>query len=517
MVGALVPRAAASPLTIGYGDHAYTDYEPTADNQQSKLWFHDGRWWGLLSRQSGSGDGEVTIHRLELATQRWVDTSVVVDGRKNASVDALSDGNQLYIASSRGTSKETRNRKVRVSSYTYDPMAKTYALNPGFPVDIADGEVEAIVIDRDATGTLWATFVRAGRVMVTHTTRSALDWVAPYALPVGGASTVRSGPKADQSALVRFGGNHIGILFSSQVAGLDRGVLYWATHRDGTGDRAWTLTKVLSGEKLRHINVKAVPSDPAALVLAAVKTSPRNGSRGLVVVLRLRGDGTWTSHPFSAPTDDHARPVVQVDADNRKVYVLASSPCCQTEAIYLKVASLDALAFTSGSGGRFIQGAANATITNPTGTKQTVGNSTGLVAVGADNAADIYVHNYAAVAHLTSGVPQVGSAPSTGAQAAGAAGSRPTSASPQVLSGTFTSPKVLPARESSNVEPVSTLPRTSQPGASYFGWFGRFMAFTGADVLTLTMAAAGALIGGTVALLAARRRRRTHALSEPVS
>jgi hypothetical protein len=127
------------------------------------------------------------------------------------------------------------------------------------------------------------------------------------------------------------------------------------------------------------------------------------------------------------------------------------------------------------------------------------------------------VHNYAAVAHLTSGVPQVGSAPSTGAQAAGTAGSRPTSASPQVLSGTFTSPTVLPARESSNVEPVSTLPRTSQPGASYFGWFGRFMAFTGADVLTLTMAAAGALIGGTVALLAARRRRRTHALSEPVS
>ena len=46
--------------------------------------------------------GKFTIHRLDLATQTWVDTGVAADTRESVRLDALSDGNKLYVASSRG-------------------------------------------------------------------------------------------------------------------------------------------------------------------------------------------------------------------------------------------------------------------------------------------------------------------------------------------------------------------------------------------------------------------------------
>jgi hypothetical protein len=464
----------------------------------------------VLSRHSAPGDGEVTIHRLTLATQAWVDTSVVVEGRKNASLDTLSDGNKLYVASSRGTSKQTRDRTVRVSSYTYDAGARRYAPDPGFPVDVADGEVEAVVIDRDGVGTLWATFVLDGRVMVTHTTGTADNWVEPYVLPVGRAATVRSGPKTDQSALVRFGGNQIGIMFSSQTNGLGHGVVYWATHDDGAADRSWRLTKVFAGEKLRQINVKPVPGDSGTRVVAAVKTSPRNSSRGAVVVLRLRGDGTWTSHPFNAVTDNHARPVVQVDLDHRNVYVFAESPCCGAEAIYVKAASLDNLTFSPGSGIRFVQPANDVDTSHPTGTKQTVGRASGLVALGVDGTADVYVHNYARVTASIPGAPRAASALGDPAVLGVAVDAPAASASPvpRVASSATSSTGTVTEPNTSRVERISTLAQTSRPEGSYFGWFGRFIAFTGAGLMTMVKAGVAAVLVGIGAVAVARPRRR---------
>jgi hypothetical protein len=89
---------------------------------------------------------------------------------------------------------------------------------------------------------------------------------------------------------------------------------------------------------------------------------------------------------------------------------------------------------------------------------------------------------------------------------------------PRVLSETFASPQSLAARETSNVEPVSTRAQTQQNEAGYFGWFGSFMAFTGANVLTLTVAALGVLLVGIGAVVTARhRRRRVHVISDTLA
>ena len=63
-------QAVAAPVALGFRDHSYAGTTaPTAEKPQSKLWFHDGTWWGMLVRPSKAGGGKFTIHRLDLATQ----------------------------------------------------------------------------------------------------------------------------------------------------------------------------------------------------------------------------------------------------------------------------------------------------------------------------------------------------------------------------------------------------------------------------------------------------------------
>ena len=121
LLGVLASQAAAAPVALGFRDQSYAGTTaPTAEKPQSKLWFHDGSWWGMLFRPSKAGGGKFTIHRLDLATQTWVDTGVAADTREGVRLDALSDGNKLYVASSRGSANAALNRKVRVWGYTYD-------------------------------------------------------------------------------------------------------------------------------------------------------------------------------------------------------------------------------------------------------------------------------------------------------------------------------------------------------------------------------------------------------------
>jgi hypothetical protein len=516
LLGLLAPRAAAAPVALGYRDNSYAGTTaPTAEKPQSKLWFNAGSWWGLLFRPSASSGGTFTIQRLDLVTHTWVDTGIAADTREGVRLDALSDGNKLYVASSRGTANPSLNRKVRISGYTYDAVARAYTPDPGFPVDLADGDVQEIVIDRDGTGTLWATFVLDGRVMVTHTTGAATQWVTPYVLPVGLAAIVRPEPEGDQSSIVRFGGNKVGIMFSSQVDPTGLGVMYWATHVDGTSDQSWVLTQALSGHKLadEHINLKALPSgDPAGQVLAAVKTSLHASGQMLIDLLRLGADGTWTSHAFGTVTDQQTRPLVQIDTDNRQVYVFASSPCCRGAVIYMKTSSLDNISFPPGLGTPFIQSASDTNTNNPTGTKQTVGKASGLLVLVGDDVTHTYLHNYKSLGSSVPFPPPPGGSgpppPTPGTIGPGATGSGPfglsnTRGAPETGHG---SPVVDSGQTGLPRDP--TLIRATQPQNDFFGWFGPFMAFTGADILTLVSAAAVALLLGIGTVTAVRRRTR---------
>ena len=405
-VASVAGPSSAAPVTVGYKDHSYAGTTvPTAEKPQSKLWQHDGLWWGVLYRTTPGG-GNFYINQFDPATQSWIDTGVPVDTRGNVHVDALSDGDRLYVASSSVSSNATLDRSVKFWQYGYDAATKTYAVDAGFPVDIADGQITAAVIAKDGTGVLWATFVLNGQVMVTHNSAATPQtWVAPYVLPVGSAANALAEPEGDESSIVQLDGNKVGIMWSNQNVA-DTATqpthMYWSTHTDGTDDQAWTLTTAPGGTAYSgikaaddHINLKALPpNDPAGRVLAAVKTSHVGSTDTLIHLLVLKGS-TWTSYRFGKVSDDHTRAIVQVDIQNRTVHMFAESPCCNGGAIYHKQSSLDAISFPAGLGTPFIQSATDTHINNPSSTKQNTDDTTGLLVVAGDDnlSTDSYFHN----------------------------------------------------------------------------------------------------------------------------
>src|SRR5918993_4179034 len=86
---------------------------PTAAKTQSKLWFNDGSWWGILF--DGSSE-EYRIYRYDEAKKSWDDTGTLVDARNNSRADALWDGPHLYVASA-GTETDLQKDSARFLRY----------------------------------------------------------------------------------------------------------------------------------------------------------------------------------------------------------------------------------------------------------------------------------------------------------------------------------------------------------------------------------------------------------------
>ncbi len=100
---AVAPAGAlADPGDAGQEDVSYAGASagvpPSGSKPESKLWFADGAWWGILF---DTASGDFHIFRLHAGSQAWTDTGTVVDRRNNSVPDALWDAGtgKLYVAS----------------------------------------------------------------------------------------------------------------------------------------------------------------------------------------------------------------------------------------------------------------------------------------------------------------------------------------------------------------------------------------------------------------------------------
>lgn len=379
------PAGAADELgTVGPSYHGAT--APTADKPQSKLWYADGQWWGSLFDPAS---GDFHIFGYEWAQDRWVDTGILVDERVGAYTDTLWDGKKLYIAAA-GSKPALSSHGPVLMRFSYDSGARTWSRDPGFPVTIASGGVEAALIEKDSTGLLWMTFTKNNKVMLTHSLPGDdRSWVTPYELP-SPAGESRVDPD-DISAVVAYDGDKIGVLWSNQVTQ----VIYWASHQDGTGDQAWAVEAAYAQPEGAddHLNLKSVAGDDSGRVFVVAKTSMDKATDPLINLLALRPNGDWQTTRVYAKGDNVTRAIVQIDTANRKVYVFASSPCCAGGDIYYKSASLTDLVFPTGKGTLFMHRHDHPKINNPTSSKQTVTPATGLLVLAGDDSTRTYVHH----------------------------------------------------------------------------------------------------------------------------
>jgi trimeric autotransporter adhesin len=382
---AFARAAPAAPGDVGYEgpSTAGAGSGITASKPESKVWWNDGVWWASMW---DAASADFHIFRLDQGTQTWVDTGVALDDRANTHADTLWDGavGKLYVSSHVFTESPSTGSASRLYRYSYNSATDTYTRDAGFPVTIVNYKLETLVIGKDSTGELWATWAQGGQIWVNRTlctpTCNDASWGTPFVI----SSTA---VKADDiSSVIAFGGSRIGVLWSDQNAGK----FIFGIHDDAQPDTVWSFETGLQGSGLAddHINLK---TDGAGRIFAAVKTSKSGSTDPLTMLLVRAPGGGWTSSVFGLVRDHHTRPIVELDEANGIVHMFATSPE-SSGTIYEKTAPVSSISFSTGLGTPVLKDA-DGKLNNPTSTKQNVDASTGLVVVGAGSAG-LYWHNF---------------------------------------------------------------------------------------------------------------------------
>ncbi|MGP4033306.1 FG-GAP-like repeat-containing protein [Pseudarthrobacter sp. 1C304] len=412
-----VTSSATAASDYGYAGNSFSGVSnpPTSDKPQSKLWWHDGSWWADMWT-TGTG---WQIYRLDVPTKKWVSTGITNDTRASTLADTLWDGTHLYIAShvtavSGDTTPVPSVSGQQARLYRYSYSGGTFRLDSGFPTTIMNNSSESMTIDQDSTGAMWATWTQVagnatdGYTNTVYVNRSAAGgtgWNTPFVLPVTNPNLAPD----DISAVVAYGGNKIGIMWSDQLTSSVR----WATRTDGTNATAassWKVQDAVKGNGLAddHINVKTLQSDNAGRVFAAIKTGlndlPGNQNQAEIMLLVFRpGTGNFTTSTIAKVSDCVSRPQIVLDTENNEIHAFHTGPSSDVSgcafsgtpgAIYEKTASMDNPVFPEGRGTPIIQDGASANVNDVTTSKQSVNNTTGLVVLASNNVTKRYWFSY---------------------------------------------------------------------------------------------------------------------------
>jgi PKD repeat protein len=398
---ALPTTASAAPGDVGYQDQSYSGTgTPTGSKRsESVLWWNDGSWWANMWSTAAQ---DFHVFRLNLGTQTWQDTGVTIDTRSNTHADVLWDGAHLYVASHEFVADETAATSGTPSylfRFSYNTTTKTYSPDSGFPVQINNMKTETLVIDKDSTGKIWATWQQNNTIYLNRTLNGDdRQWGTPFALPNPAANVTVD----DNSALIAFGGNKMGIMWSNQTG--SNYAMWFAFHQDGSSDSSWSAgEKALQGpsDADDHINLKSLQADGSGRVFAATKTSNSSSSTALIMLSVRSATGSWSRNPIALVSDCPNRPLVLIDEQNNVLHTFYTAPgppnyACNSSggAIYEKTSPLNSVSFGPGRGTPVIVDADSPFVHNASSTKQNVNGSTGIVVLAVNDQTKNYWHHY---------------------------------------------------------------------------------------------------------------------------
>lgn len=232
-----------------------------------------------------------------------------VDTRSYARADTLWDGsnNKLYVASA-DPNEASSSHHIQIRRYTCSNG--TYTIDQGFPVSFSGPQgsqgTRAVTIAKDGTGRLWIAYTEDSTLYVSYSNYNNgadTSWAPRFTPSVPQATALTND---DIAAIVAFGGNKIGVMWSNQTVDPDTGKtsFYFAYHNDGASDSTWTGEVARSDveEADGHINLKA---DSSGNVYAVVKTSrdvvSADPSEPVTKLLKRDTNGNW-SLPYTVGT-----------------------------------------------------------------------------------------------------------------------------------------------------------------------------------------------------------------------
>jgi len=364
---------------------------PTSSSAQSKLWFAQDTWWGVLFAPKTN---RLDIFRLDSKTQVWADTGTLVDERLAARSDVLWDGTHLYIVS--GGSKPSPSHAILLRRFSFDATAKHYVLDPGFPVSIKPTGGSPAVITKDTSDVVWAAFTADGKVWVSHSLDSDEQWSPPTALTAAEAAV----DPTDVAAITAFGPGKVGLVWTNLL----RSAAYASVHEDGAPADAWSAPETVvggTGGGIDHqLSVGALPlSDGGDTNLATTVTTLLDQGDAVhqldpLTMLAIRdASGSWATTLVGLVRDHHTRPVLLVDPEARDVFIAATSPG-NGGTVYYKRASLDAIQFDTGKGTPLLTSTVDQQLDDITSTKGPLSAASGFVALGVDRTSGRYSHAF---------------------------------------------------------------------------------------------------------------------------
>lgn len=393
LVAPAVAVAAPGDTGVEGPSYAGASAAPTGEKPESKLWFNDGIWWGSLW---DTASGRYEIFRLNGAT--WASTNIPLDTRSNSRADTLWDGTSLYVASHVFALTPATGSPSNLYKFSYNPATDTYTPVGGWPQQINNVRTETLVIDKDSTGQLWATWVQNDtaskrRVHVNRTLSGDSGWGAPFVVPGTAAHTQVAND--DISSVIAFGGNRIGVMWSNQRASPK--TFNFIVHDDSAADMTWSASVAITGGSQfgdDHLNLKSLHTDGSGRIFAIIKTSNTGASDPLIVVLTRSSGGSWSQRTVWTRANNTTRPVLLVDTSNGLLHAFATTEGGGT--VHYKSATLTG-SFPAGLGTVVMEDASHDNINNVTSGKGNVSSATGLLVLASNQSTQRYWHHFDAL------------------------------------------------------------------------------------------------------------------------
>ncbi len=275
----------------------------TADKPQSKVWYHDGKYWTVLTNGSGA-------HVWRLDGNKWVDVLKISESIYGKA-DCKVVGNVTHILLFSGEISH-------LISVEYVPESKTYKLWTEREVKSMvklSMEAETATLDVDSKGRMWVAYDNNKSINVRWSDEPYTVWSEP--IPV--AADINTD---DIGAIVALKGK-IGVLWSNQNT--DR--FGFKTHKDGDNPLIWSDDEVPASKSAVNIG-KGMADDHINMTVAqdgtlycAVKTEYETAGYPKLGLLVRRPSGVWDKI-YTVTEDEGTRPVVLLNEPMGKLRVV---------------------------------------------------------------------------------------------------------------------------------------------------------------------------------------------------
>ena len=249
----------------------------TKDKPQSKLWQHDGKYWGVFTNQAGT-------HVWRLDGNSWTKI-LTISSSVNARADCKVSGNLVHILLFRKSTSYLVTVEYNPKNGTYELWSE---LSARVPLNLHPA-AETATIDIDSEGRMWLVSDTYSTITVSWSDFPYVNW----SLPIEIASGVSLDDIGAVIAFPMF--KKIGVFWSDQ----NTKRFGFKMHTDGDDPAAWSNNELPSSQTAIDLN-GGMADDHMNMTLSsngtlycAVKTSYDQIGYPRLALLVRRPSGTW--------------------------------------------------------------------------------------------------------------------------------------------------------------------------------------------------------------------------------